>query len=125
MRDERWLRLLDAAYKFVRKIDGRTIHGAVRQMNALRRAVAALSNMEQYRHQAEIVAQLRKHGMSVQSLVPNHLLVGWRGRNILLEIRDAAKMADQKEFPADWKGQVDIVETFEQAWYVCEIRTRP
>lgn len=78
-------------------------------------------------NQAEIVAGLRKIGASVQLL---HMvgggcpdaLVGWRGMNTLLEIKDGEKPPsarkltdDQVDWHADWRGQVTVVETLEQA----------
>jgi hypothetical protein len=78
-------------------------------------------------NQAEIVAALRKIGASVQPLhavgagCPD-LLVGWRGITTLLEVKDGKKppsarklTEDQVRWHAEWRGQVTVVETIEQA----------
>lgn len=78
-------------------------------------------------NQAEIVAALRKIGASVQPLhavgsgCPD-ILVGWRGFNTILEIKDGKKppsarklTPDQEKWHAAWMGQVTVVETVEQA----------
>lgn len=78
-------------------------------------------------NQADIVAALRKIGASVQPLhavgsgCPD-LLVGWRGMTSLLEVKDGSKppsarklTPDQVEWHANWRGQVAVVETIEQA----------
>ena len=79
------------------------------------------------RNQAEIVDALRKAGATVQPLhtvgagCPD-LLVGYRGRNILIEVKDwRAHKSDrvlnpaQKEWHAGWKGQVAKVEDVDAA----------
>jgi hypothetical protein len=79
-------------------------------------------------NQAEIVKALRKiPGVRVRSLaavgdgVPD-LLVGYRGRNWLLECKDPSKppskrklTEDQDEFFAVWTGQVAKIETIDDA----------
>lgn len=68
-------------------------------------------------NQAEIVKALRKAGCSVQSLanlgggVPD-LLIGFRGRNILAEVKDARKPPSARKLtPAEkkwieaWQGE--------------------
>lgn len=79
------------------------------------------------RNQAEIVAALRAVGATVQPLhtvgagCPD-LLVGFRGRNVLIEVKDwkAGKSdrelnAVQKDWHAGWKGQVARVEDVDAA----------
>lgn len=79
------------------------------------------------RNQAEIVAALRAVGATVQPLhtvgagCPD-LLVGFRGRNVLIEVKDwkAGKSgrelnAVQKDWHAGWKGQVAKVEDVDAA----------
>lgn len=79
------------------------------------------------RNQAEIVAALRKAGATVQPLhavgqgCPD-LLVGYRGKNHLIEVKDwkAAPSdrqlnARQVEWHDGWKGTVIMVETVEAA----------
>jgi len=78
-------------------------------------------------NQADIVAALRKIGASVQPLhsvgqgCPD-LLVGWRGMNTILEIKDGKKPPSARKLTDDqviwhegWRGQVAVVETIEQA----------
>lgn len=72
--------------------------------------------------QAEIVKRLRQIGASVQVLsgvgkgCPD-LLVGWRGRNYLIEAKtgDGKRTAAQVEWAAKWAGQVAIARTAEEA----------
>lgn len=78
----------------------------------------------------QIVDALRKAGCSVQSLaacgqgVPD-LLVGYRGKNILIEVKNAkGKLTDhQIEWHAKWNGQVSIVRSVEDAIDVLEMIT--
>lgn len=73
------------------------------------------------RNQAEIVNALRRMGATVEPLhavgkgCPD-LLVGFRGRNVLLEVKDGLKppserklTVDQVEWHGGWKGQVAVV----------------
>ena len=72
-----------------------------------------------------IVDALRAVGASVQTLsakgVPD-LLVGWRGRNLLFEVKDSAKIPsqqrltpDQQVWHAAWRGQVTVVNSIDSA----------
>lgn len=74
-----------------------------------------------------VVEALTKATMRVQSLasmgkgVPD-LLVGWRGVNVLLEVKDGTRKpsertltADERDWHATWGGQVAVVETPEEA----------
>ncbi len=85
-------------------------------------------------NQASIVAALRQIGCSVQPLhtvgkgVPD-LLVGIRGQNLLLEVKDGAKApsaqrltADQQQWHADWRGHVEVVNSIEQAIIAVQIK---
>lgn len=78
-------------------------------------------------NQAEIVAALRKLGATVQPLhtigkgCPD-IMAGFKGRNVLFEIKDGAKSpsaraltGDEMEWIAQWRGSVHVVETVEQA----------
>jgi hypothetical protein len=68
-----------------------------------------------------VVDALRKVGATVQSLAPvgkgvPDLLVGWRGQNFLMEIKDGSKAPserkltpDQIKWHGDWKGRVYVV----------------
>ena len=76
-------------------------------------------------NQPEIVAALRKLGFSVQPLhsvgqgCPD-LLVGMRGVNLLIEVKDGAKppsaralTPDQVEWHSAWCGQVCVAKSVE------------
>lgn len=76
---------------------------------------------------AAIVAHLKALGCSVQSLasvgggVPD-LLVGRRGVNVLIELKDGSKSPserrltpDQVEWHRRWAGQVAVAETAQEA----------
>jgi len=78
-------------------------------------------------NQSLIVKQLRAIGATVQSLadlgkgVPD-LLVGWRGKNWLMEVKDWKQppskrrlTPDEKKWHQSWNGQVHVVETFDEA----------
>ena len=68
-------------------------------------------------NQTQIVRELRRLGMEVLHLHSVHhgcpdILVGYRGRNILLEIKkdEKAKLtADQEVWHKMWRGQVAVV----------------
>lgn len=80
-------------------------------------------------NQPEIVAALRSVGASVECLhdlgkgVPD-LLVGFRGCNYLLEVKDGNKSPsrrqltdDQKDWRLSWRGNVKTVETVDHALF--------
>jgi hypothetical protein len=84
-------------------------------------------------NQREIVQALRQCGASVQSLaavgkgVPD-LLVGFRGRNYLMEVKDGKKKPSQRALTEDeafwvlhWKGDVKVVNNVEEALKVLEV----
>lgn len=78
-------------------------------------------------NQAEIVTALRRLGCTVMSIasVGNgcpDLVVGARGRNVLLEVKDgrkppsARKLTEaEQEWIDAWRGQVNVVETVDDA----------
>ena len=73
-------------------------------------------------NQAEIVEALRALGVSVQSLASvgdgcPDLLCGYRGRNILLEVKapKGDTTSDQWTWGARWRGQMAIVRSVEDA----------
>ena len=79
------------------------------------------------RNQARVVKMLREIGCSVCLLhavgggVPD-LLVGHRGHNYLLEVKDGDKPPSrrklnklQQAWHGAWRGQVDVVESGEEA----------
>lgn len=78
-------------------------------------------------NQGEIVRALRQAGASVQCLhtigrgTPD-LLVGFRGFNFLLEIKDGSKppsarrlTPDEERWHLEWQGQVTIVGSIDEA----------
>jgi Holliday junction resolvase len=78
-------------------------------------------------NQPAIVKALREAGATVLHLhavgqgCPD-LLVGWKRKNYLLEIKDPTKKPSQRKLTEDekvlhlcWQGQVDVVETPEEA----------
>jgi Holliday junction resolvase len=78
-------------------------------------------------NQPEIVTTLRKIGCSVAITsglgdgFPD-LVVGRRGRNLLVEVKDGSKIPskrkltpDQIEFHAAWRGTIVIVESIDEA----------
>lgn len=77
-------------------------------------------------NQKLIVKQLRKCGVSVAitSMLGNgfvDLVLGFRGRNYLIELKDGNKSAsrkqltpDEKEFFDTWSGQVNKCESFKE-----------
>lgn len=81
-------------------------------------------------NQKEIVDSLRKIGASVQHIhtlgkgCPD-IMVGYRGRNYLFEIKDGSKPLSQRKLTADeeiwissWNGHVVIIEKFQDAFEV-------
>lgn len=77
-------------------------------------------------NQSEIVAALRKMGATVQPLhtvgkgCPD-LLVGYRDRNLLIEVKDGSKIPSkrkltphEKEWHDSWRGQVCVIESVDQ-----------
>lgn len=77
-------------------------------------------------NQKQIVKLLRKSGISVTSLAPMgkgvpDLLIGWQGRNILIELKDGAKVLserkltdDEKKWHEAWKGRVYVAKSFDE-----------
>ncbi len=76
-------------------------------------------------NEERVVSWLRAHGCSVQRLsapgVPD-LLVGFRGANVLVEIKDGEKIQsrrhltpEQERWHLAWRGQVAVAETPEEA----------
>lgn len=87
-------------------------------------------------NQAEVVRKLRDCTVKVEILsdvgkgIPD-LLCGFRGINVLLELKDGDKApsaqrltADQVAWHSSWPGQVDVVSSFDQAWAVIEREAR-
>lgn len=85
-------------------------------------------------NQDEIVNALRSMGATVQSLArvgagcPD-LLVGFRGKNYLLEVKDgrkvpsAQKLTDaQIQWHRFWRGHVQVVKTVDETLKVLELK---
>jgi hypothetical protein len=74
------------------------------------------------------VKDLRELGCSVFQLDnPVDLLVGFRGRNFLFEVKDPDQIPSrrklsesQQSFFESWRGQVHKIETFEEAVKIFE-----
>lgn len=78
-------------------------------------------------NQSSIVRDLRRVGATVQSLAEvgsgcPDLLVGYRGQNHLMEIKDWKQPPSkrrltphEKKWHQSWQGQVHVVETFDEA----------
>ena len=69
-------------------------------------------------NQKEIVKALRAIGCTVYIIGrPVDLVVGYRGRNFLLDVKAATgkKTEFQREFFRDWRGQVRIARSVEDA----------
>jgi len=70
-------------------------------------------------NQAEIVDFARQCGATVDIIgEPVDLLVGWKGRNLLWEVKPNAKAKlrpSQVEFFRDWRGNVERIESVEDA----------
>lgn len=76
-------------------------------------------------NQKKLVEQIRRLGASVTHLHAlgkgnGDLLIGIRGKNFLLEVKDPAKSPSRKKltkdevkFHAAWQGQICIVETID------------
>ena len=84
------------------------------------------------KNQPEIVDALERIGCTVQSLAfvgkgcPD-LLVGYRGFNFLLEVKDGSLRPKQQQLKPDqskwhitWKGQVETVNSVESALHVVQ-----
>lgn len=73
-------------------------------------------------NQTSIVEALRRVGASVQSIATigngaPDILAGFRGQNILMELKvgKAALTTDETEWHQEWRGQVAIVRTADEA----------
>lgn len=65
-----------------------------------------------------IVKALRDIGCSIKRLDHCDLLVGWRGRNFLLEVKtEQGKLTESQELMVTtWRGQYEIVRTVDEAF---------
>lgn len=91
-------------------------HGDIKE-DVMRRAARQDSN------QPELVLALRKIGAKVYHIgKPLDLLIGYRGKTLILECKRLDKKGhadeftkEQRDFLATWPGQVDIVYTIDEA----------
>lgn len=86
-------------------------------------------------NQGELVAALRAIGCSVCDLSGvgcgvNDLLVGFRGRNVLIEVKDGAKPPSARKltpaqviFRAEWRGQYAVATTVDEAIAIVQQHT--
>ena len=86
-------------------------------------------------NQTVIVKALRAIGASVQSLATigggcPDLVVGYRGVNYLLEIKDGSKppskrklTPDEREFIDNWRGKVSVVNSINDAIKAVAVKT--
>lgn len=87
-------------------------------------------------NQKEIVRELRKFGASVHCLHKTgqgfpDLVIGWQGRNYLVEVKDNSKSPSarrltraESEWHSKWRGQVAIVGSVEEAITLLKIREK-
>ena len=70
-------------------------------------------------NQQEIIDALRQIGCQVVAIgTPVDLLVGYRARNFLIEVKrpgEKPRTKAQRDFLATWKGQVRVCSTAEEA----------
>lgn len=88
-------------------------------------------------NQKAVVKFLRDKGVSVSVTSSTgrgfpDLVCGYRGKNILLEIKDGNKplsaqvlTPEQKLWHYEWKGQIAVVNSPEMAWQEIQNQTRP
>ena len=88
-------------------------------------------------NQAQIVAELRAVGVTAFSIAQigkgkGDIIAGFRGQNYMFEIKDPAQppskrklTPDEEIFHGEWKGQIDIVLTVEDAMEIMGILSVP
>jgi hypothetical protein len=74
-------------------------------------------------NEPEIVNGLRELGITVERLsTPCDLVCGWLGKNCLIEVKDGRKKPltpKQRDFVSEWKGQITVATTLQEAvWAV-------
>jgi Holliday junction resolvase len=94
--------------------------------------------MKKYRvdsNQPEVVKYLREKGVIVKHthMVGSgfcDIVCGYKGKNFLFEIKDGDKPTSAKQLTAaekifhfEWKGQIDVIESGEQAWDIIQKAT--
>jgi hypothetical protein len=64
-----------------------------------------------------IVTGLRQLGATVCLIGPLDILAGWRGYNVLLEVKTATGQVreSQRDFLAIWRGQAAVVRSLDEA----------
>lgn len=88
-------------------------------------------------NQSEIVKNLRKLGMTVQSLATigkgcPDILVGYQGRNYVFEIKDENKTPSQRKLTPDeikwhetWRGQKAVIKNYKEAQHIIMLDNPP
>jgi len=68
-------------------------------------------------NEPEIVRALRDIGATIKRLDDIDLLVGWRGRNYLLEVKveKGPLKRSQEDMVRTWRGQYEIVRSVDEA----------
>lgn len=81
-------------------------------------------------NEPDIVADLKKIGASVVRLHHCDLLIGYRGKNILVELKDGSKppsrtklTPDQVIFQAEWRGQYAVAHSFDDVLHILKRET--
>ena len=81
-------------------------------------------------NEGPIIDALRGMGCSVKQTHDFDLVVGYQGRNIIIEVKDPAKSPsarkltpDQVKFKAEWRGQYDVAYTPEDAIHIVQKHT--
>lgn len=76
-------------------------------------------------NEPEIVRVLAQIGASVLRLHDCDLLVGYRGKNILIELKDGAKPPSARKltdkqliFRAEWRGQYDVAHSIDDVLHI-------
>lgn len=87
-------------------------------------------------NQPAVVKYLREKGVTVKHthMVGSgfaDIVCGYKKKNFLFEIKDGSKPESAKKLTAaeaifhfEWKGQIDIVESGEDAWRIIEAATK-
>lgn len=81
-------------------------------------------------NEGEIVAALERIGCTVARADIVDLIVGYRGRSILLELKDGSKppsarklTPNQLKLVANWRGQYDVVTSVDEAIAIVQRHT--
>jgi len=80
-------------------------------------------------NEREIIDALEAIGASVVQGGPLDLIVGYRGSNYIMEVKDGSKppskrklTSSEQEFIDGWEGRADVVESIDEAFAVLGVR---